>query len=314
MGALHLLFDEVGYLEEGDFAFDEALHGHLVGGVHDAGHVSPAGDGVVGQLEAAEGAGVGFFEDELGIASPVEPGEVALYALGEAEGVLDGGFHGGDAELGFDAAVDVLYHGVDNGLGMDEHLDALGRDVEEPAGFDDFEAFVHEGGGVDGHFATHAPVGVVEGIGEGDVFELLAGVATEGTARGGEEYFVDIAHFAYQALEDGGVFGVDREDGHVVAGCGLGDDGSGHYHGLLVGEGDGFVVFDGTEGGPQAGKAYDGGQNEVDGVHLHEVGDGVHAGEDFDVVGVEGIEHLLVFGGVGDGHDVGVEFEGLLDE
>ena len=68
---LHALFDKVGYLQEGDFAIDKSLDGHFVGSVHNAGHVAPAGDGVVGKLEAAEGLCVGLLEGELGIFCPV---------------------------------------------------------------------------------------------------------------------------------------------------------------------------------------------------------------------------------------------------
>ena len=74
------------------------------------------------------------------------------------------------------------------------------------------------------------------------------------------------------------------------------------------------MVFDGTEGGAEAGKTHNGGQHKVDGVHFHEVGNGVHASEDFYIVRGKGILHLLVFVGVGNGHSVGVEFQGLLYE
>lgn len=195
---------------------------------------------------------------------------------------------------------------------MDKHLNTIGGDVEEPAGFDDLKAFVHQRGGVDGHLATHAPVGMLKGVGKGDVLQLLACASAEGAAGGGEEYLVHVAHFAHEALEDGRMFGVDRQDGHVVACSGIGDYLSGHNHGLLVGQGNGFVVFDGTEGGAEAGKTHNGGQHKVDGVHLHEVGNGVHASEDFYIVRGKGILHLLVFVGVGNGHSVGVEFQGLL--
>src|SRR3712207_7059442 len=55
-------------------------------------------------------------------------------------------------------------------------------------------------------------VGVLEGVGEGDVRQLLAGEAAEGAARGGEEYLIDVARFAHEALEDGRVLGIDGQE------------------------------------------------------------------------------------------------------
>ena len=108
------------------------------------------------------------------------------------------------------------------------------------------------------------------------------------------------------------MFGVDGQDGHLVAGSGGGHYLASHHHSLLVGQGDGFVVLDGTEGGTQTGKAHYGGQNHIDGAHFHEVGNGVVAGKDFDAVGVESGLHLGVFGLVGNGNGVGLELECLL--
>ena len=122
---------------------------------------------------------------------------MALDALGEGEGILDGGFHGGDAELRLDAAVAELYHGVHHRLGMYQHLDVVGFDAEEPFGLDDLEPFVHQGGAVDGHLATHAPVGVLEGLFEGDGGKVGACAAAERTAAGGEEDFIHLATLAY---------------------------------------------------------------------------------------------------------------------
>ena len=45
---LHLFFDKVGYLQEGDFSINKSLDSHFVGSVHNAGHVAPAGDGIIG--------------------------------------------------------------------------------------------------------------------------------------------------------------------------------------------------------------------------------------------------------------------------
>ena len=58
---------------------------------------------------------------------------------------------------------------MDGGLRMDDNVDLVGADTEEPAGFDDLEAFVHHGGGINGDAVAHAPVGMGEGLFDGNV-------------------------------------------------------------------------------------------------------------------------------------------------
>ena len=75
---------------------------------------------------------------------------------------------------------------------MDDDVDLVGSDAEEPAGFDDFETLIHHGGGIDGDAVAHFPVGVGEGLIDGDVGELVDGRFAEWAAGGGED---DSAHF-----------------------------------------------------------------------------------------------------------------------
>src|SRR5687768_9699344 len=143
---------------------------------------------------------------------------------------------------------------MDHRLGVDDDVDLFGREVEEPAGFDQLQALVEHGGGVDGDLVAHPPGGVVEGVGGGGGFDFVEGGVAEGAAGGGED---EALHFGRSAslhgLEDGGVFGVDGEDGDVVF-SGEGDEeGAGDDEGFLVGQGDGFASFDGGEDGGEAG-------------------------------------------------------------
>ena len=140
----HLVFDEVGYLKERYLSFDELLHCDFVGGIHYARHVAPTGDGLVGQGEASEGVGIGIFKGELRVLLKTEAGQMALDTLRKGKGILDGGFHGGDTQLGLDTAVDILHHGVNHRLGVNQHLYAFGRYVEKPTRFDDLQSFVHQ--------------------------------------------------------------------------------------------------------------------------------------------------------------------------
>ena len=93
-------------------------------------------------------------------------GQVTAYWIGKA--------HVGVAELREHAAVDELDHGVHDALRMDDDVDARHFHVEEPAGFDHFEAFVEEGGGIDGDLAAHVPGGMLERLLDGGGGDLLA--------------------------------------------------------------------------------------------------------------------------------------------
>ena len=93
--------------------------------------------------------------------------------------------------MGEDGAVDEFDEGVDGGLRMDDDLDLVGAHAEEPVGFDDFETLVHHGGGIDSDAIAHAPIGVMEGLLDGDVGELRKGRFAERAARSGEDEAAD---------------------------------------------------------------------------------------------------------------------------
>ena len=106
---------------------------------------------------------------------------------------------------------------------MDDGVELVCREVEEPVGFDEFEGFVHEGCRVDGDFFAHGPGGVVEGLVDGGVLDLLEGLRSEGASGGGEGDAADgvgcggwgciiLGGECEEALPEGGVFGVDGED------------------------------------------------------------------------------------------------------
>ena len=43
----HMFLYEVGYLQEGNFSINKPLYGHFVGGIHDAGHITALGNGII---------------------------------------------------------------------------------------------------------------------------------------------------------------------------------------------------------------------------------------------------------------------------
>jgi len=186
---------------------------------------------------------------------------------------------------------------MDDALGMDNDLDAVHADVEEPACLDHFEAFVEEGGGIDGDLAAHDPGRVFEGLFEGDLgegFDGPGGPVTERPATGGEPKIADGAGgLVLEALEDGGMFAVDGEDADPVAAGFVHDDAPGHDEDFLGGDGDVLAGADGGEGGGEAGGADDGDEDDVG------------FGEDGE------FEETGVTGGDGDAGETGGEGRGL---
>jgi len=309
------LLGNFGDIVEGNQVFEVGGHRDFVGGVEGAGGVAAAAQGFEGEREAGEARGVRGFEGEA-----AEGGEVEFFVAygepaGEAEGEADGFAHIRAAELGDDGPVHEFYHRVDDGVGVDDDVDLVGFEVEEPFGFDDFEAFVHHRGGVDGDFGAHIPVGVFEGLGGRGARDFLPVPGAEGAAGGGEVHFFDgVLPGAEEALEDGGVFGVDGQDDAAVFARGLRDDGAGGDEGFFVGEGDDFAGLEGGEGGPEAAEADHRADDDVDAVHSDEVAEAVDACPDFDAVGLEGFVDGFVAGFVAD-DDVGrVKLDGLPDQ
>ncbi|RIH86312.1 hypothetical protein Mterra_01457 [Calidithermus terrae] len=122
------------------------------------------------------------------------------------------------------------------GLRVDQHLHLLQRQAEELHGLEHLEALVEQRRGVDGHLGPHLPARVAQGHLGGDVAQV-GGLVQEGAAGGGED---ELGHagkgLAGQALEEGGVLGVHRED-FRPAPLGLGpQQRPGRHHALLIGQ------------------------------------------------------------------------------
>ena len=149
-------------------------------------------------------------------------------------------------------------------LRVDEHLDVFSPDVEQPAGLDHLQPFVHQGGGVDGDFFAHFPVGVGQGLLRGDCPELALGQIAKRPAGGSEDELADIRFFpGLQRLGNGAVFAVNGQQGYLAAFYRGHDQVAGHDQGFLVGQGDVFSGLDGRQGGSESGPAHNGGNNRV---------------------------------------------------
>ena len=191
-GTLEDAFDDFRDAGEGETILEKGGDGDFVGGVECGGMRATFLHGFAGQAEAGEAAGGGFFEIKAAESGPVELDVLRRDASGIGERVLNGHTHVGRSELRKDSAINELDEGVNHGLRVDDDLDLIGAHVEQPAGFDNFEALVHHGGGIDGDAVAHFPVGVGEGLIDGDVGELVDGRFAEWAAGGGED---DSAHF-----------------------------------------------------------------------------------------------------------------------
>ena len=91
-------------------------------------------------------------------------------------------------------------------LWVDDNIDVVIVYAKQVVCLNDFQAFVHERCGVYSDLASHAPVGVLQGICHLDSLELLDWPVPEGTTRGCQDDAPQtILWQALDALEDGRV-------------------------------------------------------------------------------------------------------------
>ena len=144
------------------------------------------------------------------------------------------------------------------------------------------------------------------------VAHLLHREGAEGTARSRYDEFLDgILAFALQTLEDSGVFRIDGQDSNLIFGHQAFDESAGHYQRLLVGQCDGLACPDGSHRGTQSREAHHRRYDDVDGVGLHHLGQGIGACPHLDRKVGERFFHFIVVSLVCDDHSLGSEFPGL---
>ena len=137
--------------------------------------------------QSAEGVGIRLFKGEGLSQAQVEGRCRAGYALGPCKRQLNGQLHVGRAHLGDNGAVGKFHHGVNYALRVDKNGYVLGLNGEKVHGLDEFKTLVHKCSRVDGYFCAHAPVGVLERVGAGNVSKLVALSAAERPAAGGDD-------------------------------------------------------------------------------------------------------------------------------
>ena len=202
----------LGDLEEADAPVEEGRDGDLVGGVEGAGIGPAAHSRLAGQGQERERVRVGRVKLEGQTGREVEGRHRRGGALGIGERVGDGHAHVRVAEVRERRAVPEADDRVHDRGRMDDDLDLLVRHAEEEMRLDQLESFVGERRGVDGDLRAHVPGRVRERLRRGHAGQLLAALSPEGAARRGQHQGFDCCgRSVFQALEQGGVLAVDRQ-------------------------------------------------------------------------------------------------------
>ena len=165
---------------------------------------------------------------------------------------------------------------MDDRLGVDDDFDLVVIEAKQVVGLDHFEALVHQAGAIDRDLAAHAPVGMAGGIGHGGLDQIGGVPIAEGAAGGGE---LDAAQAgggdargepgrvgpggALEALEDGRVLGIGRQQPRAGAGQLRQHHWTCSNQGFLVGQGQVLAGPNRRQGGQQAGAADDAGDNQI---------------------------------------------------
>ena len=204
---------------------------------------------------------------------------------------------------------------MDHALGVDDNGDVVRGDPKQMHGLHEFEALVHHGRAVDGDLRAHAPVGVPDRLLGCHVLKLCPRLPAEGAAGAGQQDLVQLPGLSpHEALEDGRVLGVHRDDlGAHLSGAPH-DDLARADKGLLVGKGDALSPVDGGEGGFEADGAGDRGHDAVGLRECRGLDQALHAGAHADIRVGHGDFKLLRRVLVVHGDEGGFELSGLLLE
>ena len=159
---------------------------------------------------------------------------------------------------------------MDDTLPVDHRVHTVKREIVQAHGLNDLQPLVHQGGGVDGDLGTHGPVGVLQRVAGGHALQLRIGHAEERAAGAGQDQPLDLplVTAALQALKDGGVLAVHRNDLRAVLFGGGHHQLTGTHQRFLVGKGDAPSKADGSQGGFQPHAAHHGGHHGVGFFHL----------------------------------------------
>ena len=125
---------------------------------------------------------------------------------------------------------------------MQYHFYLFRSNIENIAGLYHFEGFIHQTGRVDGHFGTHAPIGVFQGVLQSRPGYIFHAPITECSAAGGNKKIFDLAlRSTGKTLENRRVFAVDRDE-FCIGRCRhfTADDLTCHNHDFFAGQSNGL--------------------------------------------------------------------------
>ena len=146
---------------------------------------------------------------------------------------------------------------MNHALTVNKNVYFIGWHVKEPRRFDKLKSLVHHCSRIDGNFCAHAPVGMLERLLDGDIFQVIACSVEERTAGSSQNKTFDalFSGASLKRLEYCGMFAVDRENRHTLffgAGC---DKLAAGDKSLLVGEGNIIARLDSGKGRLETGYA-----------------------------------------------------------
>ena len=145
---------------------------------------------------------------------------------------------------------------MNNALALNNDLYIVNVNAEKPLCLDYFKTLVHQRCAVNRNLCAHRPVGVTERVRLCDTRKLRAGFAEKRTSGGGEQDFFKLrAVSAVKALENRGVFTVDREQPNALFGNGVHKYTACGNKSFLIGKGDVLARADCVKGRNKTRKA-----------------------------------------------------------
>ena len=208
--------------------------------------------------------------------------------------ILDRNFHIRHAHLTAHSIILVLHSRMQHALTVYHDLDLRRVKVKQPLGFDEFQTLIHQGRRVDRDLIAHVPVGMLEGIGSTNGFQLCLGLAEERTAGGCQDDLADAVHaVSLQALENRRMLGIDRVNIDALLRRILHDKAAACHEGLLVGESDVCTCLDRFERRQQAHHADHGIEEDIMRLCRCDLAESLHTGEDLSVLITEQVTQLL---------------------
>ncbi len=252
-GTVESATDGLHDVEETDTSGEKVGNSDLVGSVESAKSSTAGEKAIAGEPEGGVTDLVDLRESQRRKVGPRKGRAGSAQALGKRQGVRDRNVHIGQAELSLQGPVLELDHRVDNRLRVEKHVNLFGRKAKQPMGLDNLETLVNQSCRIDSDLRAHRPVGVGEGLSSGNGAEFGERNVAKSAAGSSEDDAPERRRFTDKALEDGGVLGVDRNDGNAVEVSKAHNQLAGNDEALLISQSDFLTSLDSANGGKKPG-------------------------------------------------------------